>query len=76
MVRVVLHYENPEDPPTIYADAGVTVLSVCEFAPSDRTFMHAPDPIPAGMIDANPGFEGDGSEAEARTVAFFRGSLS
>jgi hypothetical protein len=71
--RVVLHYENPGDPPVIYADPGVTVFTICEFTPQDRTFMVAPRAIPGGMIDSNPGFTGDGSDAEKRLSAFIRG---
>lgn len=76
MKRVVLHYHEADDIPVIYADEGVEVYSVCEYAPDDRTYRMSPGAIPEGMIGAQVGFDGDGSASEIKTIKAVREAVT
>ncbi|WP_162784721.1 hypothetical protein [Paracoccus suum] len=48
----------------VFADEGVEVICVCDFAEDDRLYRASPRPIPEGMLDGPIGHAGDGSRAE------------
>lgn len=66
--RVVLHYDE-SGWVTVYADEGVTVISVCDHAPEDRLYRMSPEAIPEGMLDGDIGHREDGSPASVRAQA-------
>lgn len=70
-MRVAIHYDEHGNP-TVYADEGVEVYSVCDYTPSDRLYLMSPAPIPRGLLDGPVGFAGDGSAAEGRAVMAVR----
>jgi hypothetical protein len=59
-------YINEDGSFDVYADDGVEVYSVCDWAPNDRLYLMSPEEIPEGMLDGEFGFLGDGSPAETR----------
>ena len=76
MARVVIHYgDDPFEPPSVYVDGDVEVISVCDFAPDDRfykyTNMAVPEPLSSELRVAEIGFSGDGSEAERDVIDFY-----
>ena len=64
--RVAIVYNEAEDIPRIYADEGVVVYSVCEFAKDDRIYRLSPNPIPDQMLQGPIGHKDDGSAATTR----------
>lgn len=67
MMRAVLHFDA-EGGLTVYADEGVTVLSVSEAAPADRIYRMTPAPVPEALLDGPVGHAADGSPAAARAA--------
>ena len=59
-------YINEDGSFDVYADDGVEVYSVCDWAPNDRLYLMSPEEIPEGMLGGEVGFLGDGSPAETR----------
>lgn len=61
--RVALSYDTDGNV-TVYADADVEIISVCDHTPHDRLYRLSPAPIPDGMLDGPIGYSGDGSRSE------------
>ena len=65
--RAVIHWRN-DGSFAVYADDGVEVISVSDFAPDDRLYRMSPDPIPDDLLDGPVGHIGDGSAAEVKAI--------
>lgn len=61
--RVALVYDENGNV-ELYADPGVTVISVCDHTPGDRLYRVSPQPIPEGMLAGPIGYAGDETRAD------------
>ena len=61
--RVALVYDEAGNV-EVYADKGVTIISVCDHTPGDRLYRLTPAPIPDGMLDGHIGHAGDETQAD------------
>lgn len=66
--RVALVYDEAGNV-EVYADKGVTIISVCDHAPEDRLYRLAPAPIPDGLLDGYIGHAGDETRADRLATA-------
>lgn len=66
--RVALVYDEAGNV-EVYADKGVTIISVCDHTPGDRLYRLNPAPIPDGMLDGHIGHAGDETRADRLATA-------